>query len=38
MNELLTHVVMLDSFIVAHVQFMKVLIELKNVLSQELKC
>jgi len=37
-KDFLTRFVMLDSFIVAHVKFVKMLIELKKVLSRELKC
>jgi hypothetical protein len=37
-NELLTYAVMLDSLIVVYIQFVILLIELKKVLSQELKC
>jgi hypothetical protein len=37
-SELLIHAVMLDWLIVADLQFMIMLIELKKVLSQELKC
>jgi hypothetical protein len=35
-NELLTYAIMLDSVIVAYIQFMMMLTELKKVLSQEL--
>ena len=38
MNKLLTYVIMFDSLILVHVQFMIMLIELKKVLVQELKC
>jgi len=37
-NKLLTYAIMLDSLILVHVQFVIMLIELKKVLSQELKC
>jgi len=38
-DESLTHAIMLELFTAAHIQFMtKMLIELKKVLSQELKC
>jgi hypothetical protein len=37
-NELLLYAVMLDSLIVAYIQFVIIPIELKKVLSQELKC
>jgi hypothetical protein len=37
-NELLTYTIMLDSFIVVYVLFVIMLIELKKLLSQELKC
>jgi len=37
-NELLTCAIMLDSLIVAYVQFVIMLIELQKVLCQELKC
>jgi len=37
-NELLTYVVMLNSLVLAYVQFMKMPMELKKMLSQELKC
>jgi len=37
-NELLTCAVMLDSLIVAYLQFVIVVTELKKVLSQEVKC
>jgi hypothetical protein len=38
MNEVSIYTVMLDSLIVAHIQFVIMLMELKKVLSQELKC
>ena len=38
MNILLTHAIMLDSFIVAHVQLVITLTELQKVPSQELQC
>ena len=38
MNEILTYAIMLDSLIVACVKFTIIPIELKEVLSQELKC
>jgi hypothetical protein len=37
-NQLLTYAIMLDSIIVAYLQFMIMLIEWKKVLSEELKC
>ena len=37
-NKLLTHAMTLDLLIVAYVQFVILLTELKKVLSQELKC
>jgi hypothetical protein len=37
-NDLLTYAIMLDLFIVAHIQFTIMLMELKKMLSQELKC
>jgi hypothetical protein len=37
-NELLIHAVMLDSLIVAYIQFMIKLTELKKVLLQEPQC
>jgi hypothetical protein len=37
-NELLIYAVMLDSLLVAYKQFVTVLMELKKVVSQELKC
>ena len=37
-NKLLTYAQMLDSLIIAHIQFVIMLIELKKVLSQEVKC
>ena len=37
MNKLLTYAKMLDSFVVAYVQFVIMLIELKKVLGQGLK-
>jgi hypothetical protein len=37
-NRLFIYAVMLDPLIVAYVQFVIMLIELKKVLSQELKC
>jgi len=38
MNKLLTYAVMLDLLLEAQVQFLIMLVELKKVLSQELKC
>ena len=38
MNELLTYAFLLDSLILAYVQFVTMLTELQTVLSQELKC
>jgi len=37
-NQLLTYAIMLDSLIVAYLQFMIMLIECKKMLSEELKC
>ena len=37
-NKLLTYAIMLDSHIVVYILFMIMLIELKEVLSQELEC
>jgi len=37
-NKVLTYAVMLDSLVVAYIQFQIILIELKKVLSQKLKC
>jgi len=37
MNELLTYAIMLDSLILAYMQFVIMLIELQKVLSQELR-
>jgi len=37
-NKLLTCAVMLESLILAHVQFVIMLMELNKVLGQELKC
>jgi hypothetical protein len=37
-NELLIYAVRLDSFIAAYIQFVIMLIGLKKMLSQELKC
>jgi len=37
-TKLLTYVVLLDSLIAAHVQFLIMLIELNKLLSRELKC
>jgi len=38
MNEFLTYAIMLDSLILACMQFVRMLIELQKMLSQELKC
>jgi len=37
-NKVLMYAVMLDSLIAAYIQFLIILIELKKVLSQKLKC
>jgi hypothetical protein len=37
-NEMLTYAIMLDSLMAAYVKFVIILIELKELLGQELKC